>query len=170
MKVGYKILGIYLCLSVSALEATQFAYVTQSPQGIGLIGSVTPIDLTNNMPGTQIIVGKQPELIAITFDNATAYVVNFADSTLQPITIATNVAGAAIPLGFRPAGIAITPDDKTIYLTDGIGSVFPFNIAAQTVGPAIDLGAGSQPLGIAIDARWEVCVRSSFRNCVCGCD
>jgi hyaluronoglucosaminidase len=54
-------------------------------------------------------VGSYLEMIAITCDGKTAYVMNDASNTVTPVTIATGKAGSAINVGADPDAIVIMP-------------------------------------------------------------
>jgi YVTN family beta-propeller protein len=119
------------------------AYVTSGS------GSVIPIDLATNTPGTAIPVGGGADGIAITPDAKTAYVSVTGNDFVTPIDVATNTAGTPIPVGSGPYGIAITPDGKTAYVTDiDSETVTPIDVASNTAGAPIPVG--SSPRGIAI--------------------
>jgi YVTN family beta-propeller protein len=70
---------------------------------------VTPIIIATGKTGVAIKVGTYPEMIAITCDGKTAYVMNDASNTVTPITIATGKAGSAIKVGTDPDTIVIMP-------------------------------------------------------------
>ena len=139
----------------SALAATTptavTAYVTNS-----ISGTVTPVNLATNTPGTPITVGAVPFGIAITPDGTTAYVTNSDSDTVTPINLATNTPGTPITVGAEPHGIAITPDGTTAYVTNsgtnsGSDAVTPINLATNTPGTPITVGAGPQEIAITPD-------------------
>ncbi len=133
------------------------AYVTNSGDG-----TVTPIAVATNTPGTPVPVGRGPFAVAITPDGATAYVTNVDDGTVTPITLATNTPGTPIAVGSDPAGIAITPDGKTAYVSNQCGSdptcgsdgsVTPITLATNTPGTPIALGGQSAGIAITPDGK-----------------
>ena len=128
----------------TATAGSPTAYVTNEGDG-----TVTPIDLATNTPGTTISVGNEPVGTAITRDGKTAYVADHGEGTVTPIDLATNTPGTPIMVGNGPVGIAITPDGKTAYVTDEGGStVTPIDLATGTPGTPIRVG--NEPQGIAI--------------------
>jgi YVTN family beta-propeller protein len=120
------------------------AYVTTSS------GTVVPINLSTNTPGSAITVASGLQEIAITPDGKTAYVASSNTNTVTPITLATNTVGTPINVGSGPLGIAITPDGKTAFVTNSNdNSVTPIDIGTNAAGTAIT-GVGSFPYWIAI--------------------
>src|ERR1019366_9209811 len=86
-------------------------------------GTVTPIVTASNTADPPIPVGSGPQVVAITPDGKTAYVVNaplglYGSGTVTPIATATNTAGPPIPVGHGPDDIAITPDGKMAYVVN----------------------------------------------------
>ena len=117
-------------------------------------GSVTPITTATNTAGPPIPVGYLPNVIAITPDGKTAYVVNVNSGTVTPITTATNTAGPPITTGIDPEAIAITPDGKTAYVANEFsGTVTPITTATNTAGPPITTGSGPGAVAITPDGK-----------------
>jgi YVTN family beta-propeller protein len=56
-----------------------------------------------------VLVGPQPEAVAITPDGNRAYVTNGLDNTVSIIDTETNTVVATIPVGLFPEEVAITP-------------------------------------------------------------
>jgi YVTN family beta-propeller protein len=120
------------------------AYVTNSGSG-----TVTPITVATNTPGSPITVGSNPYAVAVTPDGKTAYVTNEGSGTVTPITVATNTPGSPITVGSDPEGVAVTPDGKTAYVANlGDGTVTPITVATNTAGSPITVG--SNPYGVAV--------------------
>jgi YVTN family beta-propeller protein len=120
------------------------AYVTNFSSG-----TVTPIDLATNIPGSPIPAGFHPSGIAVTPDAKTAYVTNQDSGTVTPIDLLTNTPGNPIPVGSVPLGVAITPDGTTAYVTSyGSDTVTPISVATNTPGSPIPVDR--VPIGIAI--------------------
>jgi YVTN family beta-propeller protein len=72
-------------------------------------GTVTPVSVATDVPGTPIAVGPQAFAAALTPDGATLYVANSGNGTVSPITTATGAVGAPITVGGQPSGVAIVP-------------------------------------------------------------
>jgi YVTN family beta-propeller protein len=82
-----------------------------------------------NTPGPPIRVGSYPDVVAITANGETAYVVNDGSGTVTPISTATNTPGPAIRVGLGPVAIAITPNGETAYVPSSESrSVTPIDI------------------------------------------
>lgn len=115
-------------------------------------GTVTPIDLATNTPGTPVRVGKNPVSIAITPDGKTAYV-GSGGGEVTPIDLATNTPGKPIPVG-EPVSIAITPDGKTAYVADGyLNTVTPIDLATNTPGKPIGVSEEGGVFAILMDGK-----------------
>ena len=85
--------------------------------------------------GGPIIVGTNPDAIAITPNGATAYVANDNDGTVTPIDLAANTAGTPITVGTQPNAIAITPDGTTAEVVNfDDDTVTPIDTATNTAG------------------------------------
>ena len=115
--------------------------------------TVTPIRAAGNRAGRPIRVGPGPELIAISPDGQTAYVVGVgsllpeeaaAPVTLTAIRTATNMPGRVITVCspenpdevVAPHAIAITPDSRTVYVSCA-GAVVPVRAGADTASEPI---------------------------------
>ncbi len=68
---------------------------------------MTPVDLANDTAGTPIVVGKNPQAIAMSPDGTTAWVVCYGSQTLVPLSTKTHRPGAAIHLPGGPYAIAM---------------------------------------------------------------
>ena len=108
-------------------------------------GTVTPVTLSTGAKGTPITVGTNPTAIAITPDGTKAYVANYNGNgagTVTEITLSGD-ATTTIPVGRGPGGIVITPNGATAYVANNYdGTVTPINIATNTAGTPITVGAG----------------------------
>ena len=111
--------------------------------------SVTPINLTTNVPGTPIPVGKSPAGIAIAPNGQTAYVTNGVDNTVTPINLANNTAGSPISVGSSPDAVAVTPDGQSAFVTDsGTNTVTPIAVAGNSPGAAVTVGSGANAVAV----------------------
>jgi YVTN family beta-propeller protein len=150
IKTGGGAVGPPMAIAITPNGPTgKTAYVVNSAPGGKKVGSVTPIELATNTAGPEIMVGKEPQDIAITPNGQTAYVANEASASVTPIEVATNKAGAEIKVGSNPRGIAIAPNGQTAYVTNaGSNSVTPIELATNKAGTEIKVGTA--PEGIAI--------------------
>ena len=114
--------------------------------------SVSVIDTgTNQVVGPPIMVGHEPNPIAITPDGRFAYVVNVGSGSVSVIDTGTNqVVGPPIMVGLAPYWIAITPDGRFAYVVN----FFSGNVSVIDTGTNEVVGSpiavGTEPLGIAI--------------------
>jgi len=137
-------LAVACTLGAASSASAATAYVANRGSG-----TVTPIELATNTPGSPITVGSEPVAVAITPNGKTAYVTNSHSNTVTPIELATNTPGSPITVGEDPSGIAITPNGKTAYVTNRLsGTVTPIKLANNTPGKRITVG--KEPSGIAI--------------------
>jgi DNA-binding beta-propeller fold protein YncE len=135
---------------------------------------VVPVDLTTGRPGKPILLdgghlglgffaGVNPDLIAITPDGKTAYVVDASLGAIVPINLATNRPGTPVTLGSgTPVAVVISRDGKTAYVVavepqpgvdpaDEPGTVIAVNLATGRVGTPIAAGTGLGAIAIAPD-------------------
>jgi YVTN family beta-propeller protein len=106
-------------------------------------GTVSVIDTGTNHPNS-ITVGEDPDGVAVSPDNKTAYVTNSGDGTVSVVTDVLNVTGT-IDVGSNPKGVAVSPDSSTAYVTnsgDGTVSVLA-DVPATVPGAPTDLAATS---------------------------
>jgi YVTN family beta-propeller protein len=112
------------------------------------LGGVTPISTATNRAGRQVRIGGDTEVLAITPNGRTVYVVSH-NGTVTPISTATNRPGRPIRVGVNPVAIAMTPNSKTVYvLNSGDNTVTP--IATATNRPGRPIRVGIMPEAIAI--------------------
>jgi DNA-binding beta-propeller fold protein YncE len=110
--------------------------------------TVTPINLSNNTPGTPITVGHGPWSIAVTPDSKTVYVGNSNDSTVTPIDVATGTAGAAINGVGVPRSLAITPDQAPV-------ANFAVTSASPGQPTTLDASSSTVRFGTIASYRWD---------------
>jgi YVTN family beta-propeller protein len=108
----------------------------------------SPYAQADSVEGT-ISVGTRPMEIAITSDNATAYVTNYGSSNISVIDLATNLVTNTISVGRAPWGIALSSDNSKAYvvLTDD-NQVKVINLSTLTITNTISVGIS--PIEIAL--------------------
>jgi YVTN family beta-propeller protein len=142
-----------LTAGLLALLAGGFAVAGASPMTVYVAnagnGTVTPIEVATNQPGSGIKVGSEPVGVAITSDGKTAYVTNYGSESVTPIEVATNTPGSEIKVGSFPKAVALTPDGKTAYVVnEQSGTVTPIEVATNK--PGSEIKVGSHPVAIAV--------------------
>jgi YVTN family beta-propeller protein len=70
-----------------------------------------------NIKIAEIPVGEEPWCVALTPDNAKAYVSNMASGTVSVIDATTRVVTKTITVGTEPFGCALTPNGQKLYVT-----------------------------------------------------
>jgi uncharacterized protein (TIGR03437 family) len=137
------LIGIWASSPVACAQSTVYAYVANFGSD-----NVSVIDTSSNTVIATIMVGTQPQGIAITPDGAFAYVANCGGDVFV-IDTSTNKVATKFPAGACPTGVAITPDGTRAYVTlDNANAVAVIDTSSNTVMTKIPVGAA--PGGIAI--------------------
>jgi YVTN family beta-propeller protein len=122
-----------------------FAYVADNTAG-----TVSVVDTTTQaLVGTPINVGSHPESVAATPDGADVFVANDYSGTVSEIATTTNTVVDSIPLS-GVTTLAVAPDGATLYAVAG-GSLYPIDLATDTVGSSIAGVSGGSNLAITPD-------------------
>lgn len=114
--------------------------------------TVTVVDVgaDANTTAATIQVGDEPQSVALSVDNAKAYVANAVSGTVSVISTANFSVVKTISVGAEPWAIAITPNGSKAYVANSSSnSVSVINTATDTVIKTIE-NVGSQPRAIAI--------------------
>jgi YVTN family beta-propeller protein len=136
-------LALFLVIfGASAALAQTKAYVTSFDN------TVRVIDTTTNAVIATVPVGAETYGIALTPNNAFAYVANEDDNTVSVIDTATNTVIATVPVGPSPKLVAITPNGSFAYVTTAPNTVTVISTATNTVVATVTVGLF--PEGIAI--------------------
>lgn len=87
------------------------------------VEGVAAIDVATSTAGSPVLLPgtNGPGQIALSSDDAVAYVTSSASNSATPLDLSTNTPGAAIPVGTGPWGIAITPGSVQPPDADGDG-------------------------------------------------
>jgi DNA-binding beta-propeller fold protein YncE len=125
-------------------------------------GTVVPISLATNVPGTPIKVpggggdgGLDVTPAAATPNGRTIYELGAGNDggTVTAIDTATNTAGRTITLpNFQPIDIAIAPNGKTAYV-GGEEDVVPINLATNTADKPIRIPTRSWAMAFTPDGK-----------------
>jgi DNA-binding beta-propeller fold protein YncE len=117
------------------------AYVAAT--GLFPDGTVTPIDTATDKAGPLIPVGEWPAEIVSAEGGRKLYVAQVSGETggaqggdIVPIETLTDQPDRRLLPDTAPTSMAITPNGAKLYVTDD-GSVFPIDVRADRVGPAI---------------------------------
>jgi DNA-binding beta-propeller fold protein YncE len=149
--------------SVAPTNGPLTAYVTNAEDNGNTpgVGTVIPIDLTNNKPGTPIELGQGAGTndLIVTSDNKTGYVTNEGTNTVTRITLATGQLGAPIqlPSGSEPVAIAFVPNTNEQWAwTANYGgqTVSTVNLVTGQVGQTISMPyAGPNTVAFTPDGK-----------------
>ena len=102
-----------------------------------------------------ISVGTSPTEIAITSDNATAYVTNYISDNISVIDLATNQVTNTISVGSSPWGIVLSPDNSKAYVAlAGSNAVIVINLSSATVTHTISVGDGPTEIALTPDGAY----------------
>lgn len=139
------------------------AYVTNAEDNGNApgMGTVIPINLTNNMPGTPIQVGQGTGTndIVVTSDDKTGYVTNEGTNTVTRINLATGQLGTPIAVGSHPVAIAFVPktNEQWAWVANYKGqTVSTINLATGQLGQTISV-PNLGPNTIAFTPNGQTC-------------
>jgi YVTN family beta-propeller protein len=128
-------------------QSIQTAYVDNYSDG-----TVTPVDISNQIAGPTITVGSGPDGEVITPDGKTLYVANNNSNNVTVINTATNQVVTTVGVGSVAADLAVTPDGKTVWVSNfGDGTVQPIDVATNTAGAPIKVGSEAERVAITPD-------------------
>jgi YVTN family beta-propeller protein len=100
----------------------------------------------------EIPVGKEPRFVALSPDDARAYVTNAVDGTMSVIDLTSaspQVVGSAVSVGVEPRGIAVTPNGTYAFIANHtVGEVTIVRLSTLEVVRSIK--TGGNPYSIAI--------------------
>jgi YVTN family beta-propeller protein len=103
-----------------------------------------------NQKLAEITVGKEPWCVALTPNDAKAYVTNQASGTVSVINTATRRVVKTIKVGTEPFGCVVTPNGQRLYVANqGSDDVSVINTATDVLIRTIK-EAGSRPHGLAV--------------------
>jgi trimeric autotransporter adhesin len=126
---------------------TNRAYVTNSG-----LNTLSVIDTTTNaLTGSLVLVGTQPQRVALNTSTSRAYVTNNGSDNVSVIDLTRNVVVATVVVGSGPVGIAVAPSTNRAYVVNNLGGTLSvINTSTNTVITTIDVGAS--PEGVAVNA------------------
>jgi YVTN family beta-propeller protein len=126
--------------------------------------SVTVINVGGDLDVkvAEILVGAEPQCVAITPDGLKVYVTNMGSGTVSVINAVTGQVFRVIPVGTEPFGCALTPDGTKLYVANfSSDTVSVINTVTDTLARTIALPASNpKPRGVASTASGKVYVTS----------
>lgn len=120
-------------------------------------GELTVIDLDTHAAIATFEVGQFPQSIALSPDDARAYLANWLGDSVAIVDTATLSLESAIPLpvGAHPTAAVVDPTGRKLYVVEeGPDTLVTFDTATfEVVGDAIALGRDPAPLELAAGGR-----------------
>ena len=105
--------------------------------------------------GSPIMVGADPQGVAVTPNGRAVYVANKGSNTTSVIDTATNMVIATVSVGPNPVGVAVTPDSSKVYVTNqGLPNTVSSTvsvIATATNMVTSTILLGEFPLGVSVN-------------------
>ena len=141
--------------AIAINPAGTFAYVTSLPYfnyktSVQEAGVVSRINLATNKVDATIIVGDEPEGIAINPAGTFAYIADRKSGTISRINLATNKLDTTIKVGDDPRYVRINPTGTFAYVTNRrSNTVSKINLATNNVDATI--AVGKKPSDLAIN-------------------
>jgi YVTN family beta-propeller protein len=109
--------------------------------------SLTVVDTAGASAVAEITVGVDPRAVAVSPDNATAYVANQGSDSLSIVDLTTH-AVTQVAVGDRPVGVAVSPDGRFVAMAelgdDRVRFLDSSTVSTLTVVPVAD-----RPHGLA---------------------
>lgn len=111
--------------------------------------TVAVIDTSTDAVTATVTVGRAPFAIAVTPNNAKAYVANSADDTVSVIALGNDTVTATLNVGTQPVAIAITRDGGRAFVANrGSDNVTVIDVATDQVTGT--LAVGDAPTALAL--------------------
>jgi len=138
-------------------------------------GTISEIDLASGSASRLLIVGGEPQGIAVSPDGRELYVANEAGTgEIEILDIVDNVIEAEIPSGATsgiggPFGLTMSPDGSAVYVgviaTEGPGLIQVIDASTHTIARTIQ-SCGSTPRRIAFGYSGGLAVITDEAGCV----
>jgi YVTN family beta-propeller protein len=81
------------------------------------VGAVSMASAADN-PNPTVIVGGDPQGVAVDADGKHAYVASYADNALRVIDTNTKRVVGSVHVGANPLGVAVDPDSRHAFVTN----------------------------------------------------
>jgi YVTN family beta-propeller protein len=113
-------------------------------------GKSTLVDVDAGKIISETAVGKEPEGVRLTPDNALCYVTSEEEQMVSVLKNTGEVV-AKIKVGLRPRDIAFTKDSKRAFVSgESDASITIIDVTTNQVVSTIRLAAGSMPVGVVL--------------------
>ncbi len=128
------------------------AYVVVVGNAANNHGSLQRVDLASGAVTGSVVLGDDPECLAITPDGKTLYITDFLDSSVFVVPTATLQVSTQIRVGGAPFGIAVTPDGRHVWAANVADSnISVIDTATNQVTATFFGGTGNNAVGFTPD-------------------
>jgi YVTN family beta-propeller protein len=115
-------------------------------------GALTTLSPDNGAGLSTLVVGKEPEGLAVSPDGKFVYVTAESDDTLVIVDAASGKIAKRLSMAKRPRGIAFSPDGTRAYVTAETGASISAidTVTQEVIKTAAVPGAGAKPMGVVV--------------------
>lgn len=116
-----------------------------------VVGAVSTAVAADN-PNPTVIVGGDPQGVAVDPDGKHAYVASYADNALRVIDIGSQKVVGSIRVGVNPLGVAVDPDSRHAFVTNSTEN--SVSVVDTANGKLIkNIPVGKNPASVAVFPR-----------------
>ena len=124
-------------------------------------GSVSAIDTASETKLDELVIGRDPRMLALGPDGQQLYVTNQASATLTILDIYPLAMHAALRVGPDPYGVVAAPNGRLVYVAaSGADRIDVVDTERVQVVDTIPVQA--RPKGLGYFQRWHSAVRHPF--------
>ena len=125
-----------------------------------VVGAVRMASAADN-PNPTVIVGGDPQGVAVDADGKHAYVASYADNALRVIDTNTKRVVGSIHVGANPLGVAVDPDSRHAFVTNfSENSVSVIDTASGKLIKNVPVG--DNPASVAVFPRGHYALVTNF--------
>ena len=125
-----------------------------------VVGAVSTASAADN-PNSTVLVGGDPQGVAVDADGKHAYVASYADNALRVIDTNTQQMVGSIHVGANPLGVAVDPDSRHAFVTNF--SENSVSVIDTATGKLIkNVPVGKNPASVAVFPRSHYALVTNF--------
>jgi YVTN family beta-propeller protein len=125
-----------------------------------VVGAVSTASAADN-PNSTVIVGGDPQGVAVDADGKHAYVASYADNALRVIDTNSQQVVGSIHVGANPLGVAVDPDSRHAFVTNF--SENSVSVIDTATGKLIkNVPVGKNPASVAVFPRSHYALVTNF--------
>jgi YVTN family beta-propeller protein len=129
------------------------------------VRTLVPVDVASRRAEKPIGLKFRPDVVVLSPDGKTLYLVNTVAGTVAPLVVATRRVGRPIKVGTGPVALAATPDGRTAFVVNrDSGTVTPIDVASGRPLPAIKVGRMPMAIAITPDGKTAYVVNSHSQS------